>query len=50
MVSPPSMSGSHFDFCSSVPWVASAKHDRLCTLVATATAAQRAAISSRTWR
>ena len=37
-------------FCSSVPNASSGWQDRMCTLTATATAAQRAAISSSTCR
>ena len=47
---PPSRSGSHLSCCSGVPKVASGKHDRPCTLTATATAAQRIASSSSTCR
>ena len=49
MSPPASISGSRC-FCSSVPNVNSGKHDSECTLVATATAAQRAASSSSTCR
>ena len=44
------MPGSQRRFCSSVPKASSGCDDRLCTLTATATAAQRAAISSSTCR
>ena len=48
--SPDSIPGSHRCFCSSVPNANNGCEDRLCTLTATATAAQRAAISSSTCR
>ncbi len=50
MVVPLSMSGNQRCFCASVPKAISGWHARLCTLTATATAAHRAAISSKTCR
>ena len=48
--SPRSSDGSHFCFCASVPYVYTGKQASPCTLTATATAAHRAANSSRTCR
>ena len=50
IVLPPSISGSHRCFCSSVPKVNRGWQDSPCTLTATATAAHRAASSSSTCR
>ena len=50
MRSPASMGASSPSRWSAVPNVATGKHESACTLVATATAAQRAASSSITWR